>query len=329
MRSKGVINLDDDMNRITQYGGVLGDDDGTGESGESKDINESEKAGLKFYCDTSRHLVCVPYNVENLHKMAAALGISRSWFHRNASYPHYDIPKRRIGEITSQCELVSARKILEIVRGQSKANESFLALRQLVLETVVSLEAARVKRLLKNFKKTGDLPENTTMDDVRSWRTILQGSGESERFQDLLSQASKWVMQQVVKDAENHSSLEKESLEEFHDLRARLPATRATFKYPTLMRGFQTDVVSGIEAIFMELEPYDMGIPGYMLRHQFAVRVAKERKDEIILALDESAQALNMFIEKWSSYRPMFESVRYAECDVAMFRDMIKAFKSL
>lgn len=40
-----------------------------------------------------RHLVCVPYSVENLHAMADALGIKRCWFHADASYPHYDIPE--------------------------------------------------------------------------------------------------------------------------------------------------------------------------------------------------------------------------------------------
>lgn len=65
-----------------------------------------------------RHLVCVPYSVENLHAMAADLGIKRCWFHSGTSYPHYDIPKRRIAEIQAKCEVVSARDILRIVKGE-------------------------------------------------------------------------------------------------------------------------------------------------------------------------------------------------------------------
>ena len=69
------------------------------------------RSTMKYYCDKQRHLVCVPYSKENLHLMAAELGIKRCWFHKD----HYDIPKKRIDEISSKCEIVSSRKILEII----------------------------------------------------------------------------------------------------------------------------------------------------------------------------------------------------------------------
>lgn len=75
---------------------------------------------MQYFCDTVRHLVCVPYSKENLHKMAADLGIKRCWFHKN----HYDIPKRRIAEITAKCEVVPTRRILEIVNGQGQSVEN-------------------------------------------------------------------------------------------------------------------------------------------------------------------------------------------------------------
>lgn len=50
---------------------------------------------LKYCCDEARHLVCLPYTVDNLHRMAEDLGIKRCWFHKD----HYDIPKRRIAEV--------------------------------------------------------------------------------------------------------------------------------------------------------------------------------------------------------------------------------------
>ena len=65
---------------------------------------------LEFVCDNKRHLVCRPYSVENLHLMADMLNIKRCWFHKN----HYDIPKRRIQEITSKCTLVNTREIVKI-----------------------------------------------------------------------------------------------------------------------------------------------------------------------------------------------------------------------
>ena len=67
---------------------------------------------MKYYCDEKRHLVCVPYSKENLHKMAEELGIKKCWFHKN----HYDIPKRRIAEIQSRCEIVSSKEILGIIK---------------------------------------------------------------------------------------------------------------------------------------------------------------------------------------------------------------------
>lgn len=60
---------------------------------------------MVFYCDKKRHLVCKPYNLVNLHKMAKILNIHICWFHKN----HYDIPKRRIEEITLKCVVVPTR----------------------------------------------------------------------------------------------------------------------------------------------------------------------------------------------------------------------------
>jgi len=67
---------------------------------------------MEYYCDNKRHLVCKPYSVENLHKMADELGIKKCWFHKN----HYDIPKRRIDEIKNKCKEVSPREILKIIK---------------------------------------------------------------------------------------------------------------------------------------------------------------------------------------------------------------------
>jgi hypothetical protein len=72
---------------------------------------------MKYYCDEMRHLVCVPYTIENLHKMAHDLNIKRCWFHKSKDHEHYDIPKRRIQEIQSKCQVVSSRDILMIMKG--------------------------------------------------------------------------------------------------------------------------------------------------------------------------------------------------------------------
>lgn len=65
-----------------------------------------------YYCDNKRHLVCIPYSVENLHKMAEDLMIKRCWFHKT----HYDIPKKRITEIQKKCIIISSKQIVKIIK---------------------------------------------------------------------------------------------------------------------------------------------------------------------------------------------------------------------
>lgn len=66
-----------------------------------------------FLCDAQRHLICDPYSIENLHRMAAKLGIAACWFHID----HYDIPKKRYDEISKRCIIVRPRQICRIARG--------------------------------------------------------------------------------------------------------------------------------------------------------------------------------------------------------------------
>jgi hypothetical protein len=67
---------------------------------------------MQFYCDDKRHLICVPYSIENLHKMGEILGIKRCWFHKT----HYDIPKKRINEITKKCTTITTKQIVKIIK---------------------------------------------------------------------------------------------------------------------------------------------------------------------------------------------------------------------
>jgi hypothetical protein len=67
---------------------------------------------MEYYCDDKRHLVCVPYSKENLHIMADELNIKRCWFHKD----HYDIPKRRINEISAKCTIINSKEIIKIIR---------------------------------------------------------------------------------------------------------------------------------------------------------------------------------------------------------------------
>lgn len=79
---------------------------------------------MVFVTDRKRHLVCLPYSVDNLHTMADALGIGRHWYH-TTPYPHYDIPKKRIAEIEAKCKIVSSKDIVRICRGECDENCDF------------------------------------------------------------------------------------------------------------------------------------------------------------------------------------------------------------
>jgi hypothetical protein len=87
---------------------------------------------IKYYCDEMRHLVCVPYSIENLHKMAEDLEIGKHFFHKGNRkkklQPHYDIPARRKDEIMSKCEVVSPRTILKIIKEGLKEIEKIVNL---------------------------------------------------------------------------------------------------------------------------------------------------------------------------------------------------------
>lgn len=65
---------------------------------------------LQYLCDNKRHLICLPYSINNLHKMAEELCIKRCWFHKD----HYDLPKGRIKEITAKCRIVETKEIVKI-----------------------------------------------------------------------------------------------------------------------------------------------------------------------------------------------------------------------
>src|SRR3990167_8336207 len=72
---------------------------------------EAVDSELIYLTDGKRHLICVPYSKDNLHKMAMELDIKKCWFHKN----HYDIPKERIEEIERKCRIINPKEIVEII----------------------------------------------------------------------------------------------------------------------------------------------------------------------------------------------------------------------
>lgn len=80
---------------------------------------------MKYICDNKRHLICVPYSIENLHQMAKDLNINKCWYHPG-SLPHYDIPKGRLEDIQNQCNIVSSKEIVKIIRKYLHENDEII-----------------------------------------------------------------------------------------------------------------------------------------------------------------------------------------------------------
>jgi hypothetical protein len=70
---------------------------------------------MQYICDNARHLICVPYSVANLHAMARDLELHRGWFHSKNGKSHYDMPVKRIREITAKCKIVTSKEIIRIM----------------------------------------------------------------------------------------------------------------------------------------------------------------------------------------------------------------------
>lgn len=85
-------------------------------------MDSTKNNGLTYFCDKYRHLVCVPFSIENLHRMADDLKIGKHFFEYSAHgrLPHYDIPAKRIKEIMQQCRVVSKEDIVNIIKNNTQ-----------------------------------------------------------------------------------------------------------------------------------------------------------------------------------------------------------------
>jgi len=75
----------------------------------------SMKTSLVYICDDSRHLICIPYSIENLHQMAEDLHIKRCWYH-SGKHPHYDIPKKMVESVKKRCLVNTSKELLSIIK---------------------------------------------------------------------------------------------------------------------------------------------------------------------------------------------------------------------
>jgi hypothetical protein len=56
---------------------------------------------------------------EELHAFARKLGMSRSWFHDQSRWPHYDLtPSRRISALQKGAQVITTRELLTKLQSQ-------------------------------------------------------------------------------------------------------------------------------------------------------------------------------------------------------------------
>jgi hypothetical protein len=68
-------------------------------------------------------------HVEDLHEMAARIGIARRWFQDKPGFPHYDICKsKRQAAVEKGAVEVSSRTLVRIVKRHRSRNESPISL---------------------------------------------------------------------------------------------------------------------------------------------------------------------------------------------------------
>lgn len=85
---------------------------------------KKQDSTLKYYCDRKRHLICKPYSIENLHRMARELQIGTHFYEisKIGRLPHYDIPANRIDEIMAKCNVVTRFEIVKIIKAALNKN---------------------------------------------------------------------------------------------------------------------------------------------------------------------------------------------------------------
>lgn len=76
-------------------------------SNEKKSVEE-----LIYITDGVGNVICLPYSVENLHKMADDLGIAKRWY-RNG---HYNVPKEIADGLEEKCDKVTTTTLFRTVR---------------------------------------------------------------------------------------------------------------------------------------------------------------------------------------------------------------------
>lgn len=76
---------------------------------------QKEEVQLRYLCDENRHLICLPFSLENMKEMLFQLELKRKGLSKTPGKRFYRIPHERLLEIMAQCELVPAWEILEII----------------------------------------------------------------------------------------------------------------------------------------------------------------------------------------------------------------------
>lgn len=241
---------------------------------------------LRYLCDRSRHIVCLPYSVENLHAMAQDLRLSRGWFH-DGRWPHYDMPTHRIEELTARCEVVSPRTILNVIRTGSMegALDRPRAAAGMSADVVVIMKnqvnpayggaLIGAARAAARFGLTIRGVAPTVADDIDEQRALIRRTVAARPSAIVLLPAHESALNDTIEEADAHG------VPVFHIVSK--PATRAWINYvATDSVAMARDIARHLfdhlggsgEIVIMDGTPSAIASPQ---RHQGFVEAAAER----------------------------------------------------
>ena len=67
---------------------------------------------LLYLTDGRKNVICIPYSIENLHKMADDLGMKKKYFKKD----HYEIPDDMVSEVEDKCDVVTTTTLFKTAR---------------------------------------------------------------------------------------------------------------------------------------------------------------------------------------------------------------------
>lgn len=180
-------------------------------------------------------------------------------------------------------------------------------LKPLIREAVYSLEAARIKRILDTFERTGEIPKELTHKRVfDGWVKVLKEAGLWDDNRHTMKRMfSTWMVSNLESGFEEHAQREASAKSELEALRKSFATRSSAFKYPGIM-GRYSPHSDPVMSLYYEGSEYTHNVKRYAKFpeeedpiERFAAEEAYKRRGELVAAVEANIRALEEFRSKW------------------------------